>query len=48
MYNQYQPYYEVRQEKPNRNKDNRPSWGTVILIALITAILGGFIGGIRR
>ena len=45
MYNQYQPYYEVRQEKPNRNKDNRPSWGTVILIALITAILGGFIGG---
>ena len=45
MNNQYQPYYEVRQEKPNRNKDNRPSWGTVILIALITAILGGFIGG---
>ena len=45
MYNQYQPYYEVRQEKPNRNKNNGPSWGTVILIALITAILGGFIGG---
>ena len=44
MYNQYQPYYEVRQE-PNRNKDNRPSWGTVVIIALIAAILGGFIGG---
>ena len=46
MYNnQYQPYYEVRQDKPDKNKNNRPSWGTVILIALVTAILGGFIGG---
>ncbi len=45
MYNQYQPYYEVRQDKPNRNKNNGPSWGTVLLIALIAAILGGFIGG---
>lgn len=45
MYNQYPPYYEVRQDPPKKNKDNRPSWGTVILIALITAILGGFIGG---
>ena len=44
MYNQYQPYYEVRRE-PNRNRNNRPSWGTVILIALIAAIIGGFIGG---
>lgn len=45
MYNQNQPYYEVRQEPPRRNRDNRPSWAAVILIALITAILGGFIGG---
>ena len=47
MYNQYQnqPYYQVRQEPPKRNRDNRPSWAAVILIALITAILGGFIGG---
>ena len=42
MFNQYQPFYEVRQEKPPKN--NRPSWGTVILIALITAILGGVLG----
>lgn len=42
MYNNnFQPYYEVRQEKPNRNRSNGPSWGTVILIALVTAVLGG-------
>ena len=43
MYNNYNnnPFYEVQQEK---KKDNRPSWGTLILIALITAILGGAIG----
>ena len=42
MYNNnFQPYYEVRQEKPNRNRNNGPSWGTVILIALVTAVLGG-------
>ena len=38
MYNQYPPLYEIRQEKP---KNNRPSWGVCILIALIAAILGG-------
>ena len=46
MYNNYQPYYEVRQDKPNRNKDNRPSWGSVILIVLVAAILGGTLGSI--
>lgn len=46
MYNQYQPYYEVRQEGPNRNKDNRPSWGTVIIIVLAAAILGGTLGSV--
>jgi len=41
MNNQYQPFYEVRQEKP---KSNRPSWGMCILTALIAAILGGAAG----
>ena len=47
MYNNnYQPYYEVRQDNQNRNKNNRPSWGTVILIVLVAAILGGTIGSV--
>ena len=43
MYNQnnFEPYFEIRHEKP---KNNRPSWGVCILIALITAILGGVLG----
>ena len=45
MYNNnFQPYYEVRQDKPNRNKNNGPSWGSFILIVLIAAILGGTLG----
>lgn len=45
MYNNnYQPYYEVRSEKPNRNGNNRPSWTAVILIVLTAAVLGGTIG----
>lgn len=47
MYNNnYQPYYEVRQDRRNGNKNNRPSWGTVILIVLVAAILGGTIGSV--
>lgn len=47
MYNNnYQPYYEVRNDQPNRNKNNRPSWGTVILIMLVAAILGGTLGSV--
>ena len=43
MYNNYNnPFYEVRPEP--KKKDNRPSWGICVLIALITAILGGMIG----
>ncbi len=47
MYNNnYQPYYEVRQDRQNRNNNNRPSWGTVILIVLVAAILGGTLGAV--
>lgn len=47
MYNNnYQPYYEVRNDNQNRNNNKRPSWGTVILIVLVAAILGGTIGAI--
>lgn len=47
MYNNnYQPYYEVRNDNQNRNNNKRPSWGTVILIVLVAAILGGTIGSI--
>lgn len=41
MYNQYPPYYEVRQE---RQRNNRPSWGVCLLVALIAAIFGGAVG----
>ncbi len=39
--NQFEPYYEVKHEKP---KNNRPSWAVCLLIALIAAILGGAAG----
>ncbi len=38
MYNE--PLYEIKQEK--RKKNNGPSWGAMLLIALLAAVLGGF------
>ena len=39
MYNQnnFEPYYEVRKQKP---ENNRPSWGVCLLIAVLAALLG--------
>ena len=38
MYNE--PLYEIKQEK--KKKNNGPSWGAMLLIALLAAVLGGF------
>ena len=38
MYNE--PLYEIKQEK--KKKSSGPSWGAMLLIALLAAVLGGF------
>ena len=39
--NQYEPYYQVRQQRPIKKG---PSVGEIIIIVLVAAILGGFLG----
>ena len=39
--NQYEPYYQVKQQRPIKKG---PSVGEIIIIALIAAVLGGFLG----